>query len=212
MNIKLANLNDLNEITELHCLSFKPKDHVPMMLGKDYVKATYKWLILSNESYVLIGKDKSKIIGLVAVCDGAFTKPMFIACLPEFILSIVLKPTRLFSKMLWKRFLRRPDVDSNKISIIDSPGFAQMTIGAVDSNSRGSGIFGLLIEETRNISSKRGSLGIRAGVYKKNKSSRRVFEKSGWQEMNFLETEETVFYTSFFNDEFENKMKRIINK
>ncbi|SNR74598.1 Acetyltransferase (GNAT) family protein [Lutibacter agarilyticus] len=209
MNIKLANLNDLNEITELHCLSFKPKNHVPMMLGENYVKATYKWLITSKESYVLIGIEGGKIIGLVAVCDGAFTKPMFIACLPEFMLSIVLKPTRLFSKMLWERLLRRPDVDSNKISIIDSQGFAQMTIGAVDSNYRGSGIFGELIEETKNVSKYRGSRGIRAGVYKKNKSSRRVFEKSGWREMKYLETKETVYYTSFFDEEFKNEMMNL---
>ena len=211
MNIKFANLNDLNEITELHCLSFDSKDHVPMMLGKNYVKATYKWLISSNESYVLIAEDEGKINGLVAVCNGAFTKPMFISCFPEFILSLVLKPTRLFSKMLWQRLLRRPDVDRSKMSIIDSPGFAQMTIGAVDSNSRGSGVFGLLIEETRISSNKRGSYGIRAGVYKKNKSSRRVFEKSGWQEIKALETKETVFYTSFFNDEFENNIKKRLN-
>jgi hypothetical protein len=210
MKIELANINDLNEITDLHCLSFKPKDHVPMMLGKNYVKATYRWLITSKESYVLIGKENGVIMGLVAVCDGAFTKPMFIACLPAFIRSIILKPWRLFSKMLWERLLRRPDV--NKISIIDTPGFAQMTIGAVNSNFRGSGIFGSLIEETRNISKKRESQGIRAGVYKKNKSSRKVFEKSGWQEMKYLETEETVFYTTFFNAEFEIRLKILINE
>lgn len=212
MKIEIATINDLREITALHCLSFKPEDHAPMMLGENYVKATYRWLITSKESYVLIGKEDGVIMGLVAVCDGAFTKPMFIACLPEFIKSIILKPKRLFSKMLWERLLRRPDVDNNKISIIDTPGFAQMTIGAVNSNFRGSGVFGLLIEETRNISNNRGSQGIRAGVYKKNKSSRRVFEKSGWQEMKYLETEETVFYTSFFNEEFEKKLKILLNE
>jgi ribosomal protein S18 acetylase RimI-like enzyme len=111
--------------------------------------------------------------------------------------------------MLWERLLRRPNVDNEKIAIVDEPGFAQMTIGAVDSNHRGSGIFGELIEETKNVSKERGSRAIRAGVYKKNKSSRRVFEKSGWIEMKYLETEDTVFYTSFFDVNFENKMMNL---
>ena len=209
MKIELANISDLGEITALHCLSFKPNDHVPMMLGKNYVKATYKWLIASNESYVLIGKENDAIIGLVAVCDGAFTKPMFIACLPAFVKSIILKPSRLFSKILWERLFRRPDVDDAKTVMIDISGFAQMTIGAVSRNYRGSGIFGFLIEETKQVSKERGSSGIRAGVYKKNKSSRRVFEKGGWQEMRYLETEETMFYTSFFNDEYEAEIKKL---
>ena len=208
MIIELANISDLDEITALHCLSFKPKDHVPMMLGRNYVKATYKWLITSNESYVLIGKEDDAIIGLVAVCDGAYTKPMFIACLPAFVKSIIVKPSRLFSTTLWERLFRRPDVDNTKTSIIDKPGFAQMTIGAVSHNYRGSGIFGLLIEETKQVSIERGSTGIRAGVYKKNKSSRSVFEKGGWQVMSCLETEETIFYASFFNDEYEAEIKR----
>jgi hypothetical protein len=175
MQIKQANKNDLHDIIELHCLSFTTKNHVPMILGKNYVAATYRWLINSNESYVLIARENATLIGLVAVCDGAFTKPMFIACLPEFIISIISNPKRLLSKMLWDRLFRRPDVDKENKSIIDEKGFAQMTIGAVDINYRGSGVFGMLIEETKCVSKSRGSKGIRAGIYKNNKSSRRVF-------------------------------------
>ena len=209
MKIKKAEINDLNQIVELHCLSFTTKNHVPMMLGKNYVKATYRWLINSKDAYILIIKENELILGLVAVCDGPFTKKMFISCIPDFILSIVLSPKRFFSKMLWERLWRRPDVDNEKIAIVDEPGFAQMTIGAVDSNNRGSGIFGELIEETKNVSKLRGSRAIRAGVYKKNISSRRVFEKSGWIEMKYLETEDTVFYTSFFDINFENKIMHL---
>lgn len=206
MKITLANINDLKQIVKLHCLSFTPKNHVPMMLGENYVKATYRWLINSNDAYVLIIKENDLIIGLVAVCDGPFTKKMFISCLPDFIISIFLKPKRLFSKMLWKRLFRRPDVDKEKISVVDEPGFAQMTIGAVDSNYRGSGVFGKLIKETKTTSRARGSKAIRAGVYKKNRSSRRVFEKSAWIEIKYLETEDTVFYTSFFDLNFKKKI------
>ena len=195
MKIKKAKINDLNQIVELHCLSFTTKNHVPMMLGKNYVKATYRWLIKSKDSYILIIKENELILALVAVCDGPFTKKMFISCIPDFILSIALSPKRLFSKMLWERLLRRPNVDNEKIAIVDEPGFAQMTIGAVDSNHRGSGVFGELIEETKNVSKVRGS--------------RRVFEKSGWIEMKYLETEDTVFYTSFFDVNFENKMMNL---
>ncbi len=209
MKIETATIKDLSEITALHCLSFKPEDHVPMMLGENYVRATYKWLITSNESYVLVGKKQGLIIGLIAVCDGPFTKPMFIACFPEFIISLISRPSRLFSKLLWRRLLRRPDIDNEKKSVADVPGFAQMTIGAVDFNCRGSGVFGQLINSTKNFSNKRGSRGVRAGVYKINTASRRVFEKEGWQEMKYLETEDTVFYTAFFDEEFKKKMMKL---
>lgn len=203
MKIEIANIKDLENLTTLHCASFKPEEHVPMMLGKDYVRATYKWLITSNESYVLVARDNKKIMGLIAVCDGSYTKPMFIACLPEFIKSLLAKPTRLFSKLLWGRLFRKPqEFVGNIPDNEDTTGFAEITIGAVDTLYRGSGVFGELVSESRFTSYKRGSIGIIVGVYKKNNSSRRVFEKQKWLETKPLETIDTVFFRCRFDDDF----------
>jgi GNAT superfamily N-acetyltransferase len=197
--IRKATIDDINRLTDLHCKSFKPEDHVPMMLGENYVKATYKWQVLSKNAYVLVAEFEDKLAGLVAVCDGAFTKAMFFACLPEFILGIVKNPKLLLKKMLWKRLFRQPKITEEIKALVDSKGFAQMTIGAVEKEYRGSGVFGELINATKEYSKKRGSNAIRAGVYKKNQSSRRVFIKSGWPEITQLETIDTVFYVAFFD-------------
>jgi GNAT superfamily N-acetyltransferase len=201
-NIRLATIKDINKLTDLHCKSFKPEEHVPMMLGRNYVNATYKWQVLSKDAYVLVAESEDTLVGLVAVCDGAFTKAMFTACLPELFISILLKPSRVFSKMLWKRLFRRPDMAKGAEALLDYPGFAQMTIGAVEKDFRGSGVFGELIEATKEYSRKRGSKAIRAGVYKRNNSSRRVFVKSGWAELPQLETEDTIFYVAAFDESF----------
>jgi len=206
MKIRKAALKDLAKITDLHCRSFKHEDHVPMILGPHYIKATYRWLITSNKAYVLVAEKEDLIIGLVAVCDGPFAVPMFIACLPEFVLSLIMKPKRIFNKQLWKRLFRTSDNVKGKKNIAGIPGFAQMTIGAVDQNYRGLGVFSELIDATRDVSKTRGSKAIRAGVYETNRSSRRVFVKSGWKEMDYFKTEDTIFYTVFLDNDFAERM------
>ena len=202
--IRLATSADIASLTELHCVSFQPEAHVPVMLGKDYVRATYRWLVQSDKAYCLVADAAEKIIGLVAVCDGPFTFPMFIASLPEFIKSLMHSPHLLFHKRLWNRLFRRPDISKTSKKISDYPGFAQMTIGAVDPACRGMGVFPALVEATKSYSKDRGSKAIRAGIYKTNQASRRVFVKGGWTETHELETKETVFYVHYIDPDFPN--------
>jgi len=200
--VRLATKKDIDALTDLHCSSFRPQDHVPVLLGRRYVKATYKWQIEGKQAYTLVADSNGRIVGLVAVCDGPFTLPMFKACLGEFILSMMANPFLLFKKVLWRRMLRRPDLSDKNRAMADYPGFAQMTIGAVDSNFRGHGVFPALVEATKTFSKERGSRAIRAGVYKSNTSSRRVFIKGGWLETPELETHDTVFYVAYLDPIF----------
>lgn len=200
--IRKACLSDIEAMTKLHCESFCREEHVPVMLGKRFVRATYRWLVSSKKSYALVADSDGKIIGLVAVCDGPFTRAMFIACFPEFMLSILKNPMLILNKNLWKRLLRRPEVTQSSRKVIDQSGFAQMTIGAVDKKCRGKGVFPELVEETKSESMRRGSRAIRAGIYKKNRPSRSVFIKGGWLETPELETEDTVFYVAYFDKSF----------
>lgn len=61
--IRKATIQDVNKLTELHCLSFKPKDHIPVLLGRRYVRATYVWLVTSGMSYVLVAEAEDRIVG-----------------------------------------------------------------------------------------------------------------------------------------------------
>ena len=207
--VRVATINDLNRLTELHCASFQSEDHIPVMLGKNYVRATYRWLITSQQAYCLVADSAGKVIGLVAVCDGSFTKPMFMACLPEFIQSLLMTPTLIFEKRLWNRLLRRPETSRKAKRIVDYPGFAQLTIVIVDTEFRGTGVFSALIEAAKTYSRKRGSVAIRAGVYKFNLASRKAFTKCSWIEMSELETNDTIFYVHYYDPELPKRLDNV---
>lgn len=197
--IRVATKSDIPVLTELHCASFRPQDHVPVMLGKDYVRATYEWLVGSEKSYCLVAESVGDVIGLIAVCDGSYTLSMFMACLPEFARSILRSPGLLLQRRLWDRLLRRPHTSKAGDLIANFPGIAQITIGAVDERWRGKGVFPSLVDATKSYSSERGSRAIRVGIYKSNQSSRRVFIKGDWVETPELETKDTVFYVYYID-------------
>jgi len=200
--IRLATTDDIEALTELHCASFQPGEHVPVMLGRDYVRATYRWLVSGKQAYGLVAEIDEKIIGLIAVCDGSYTRPMFMACLPEFIAALLRSPGLLFQKRLWERLFRRPDATKAGKIIVDYPGFAQITIGAVDVNYRDVGVFRALVNATKFYSQQRGSRAIRVGIYKMNGPSRKVFIRGGWIETHQLETRDTVFYVHIIDTSF----------
>lgn len=197
LKIRLATKTDLEEITKLHLTSFRPEEHVPVILGRRYVKATYRWLIMSKKTYTLVATIENEIIGLVSVCDESFTIPMFIACLPEFAISLILNPRLIVNRKLWTRLLRRSKINNTGGNIVKQTGFAQMVIGVVASGFQGQGIFPSLVESTKRFSLERGSRAIYAGIYKTNLSSCKVFIKGGWKICPELETNDTVYYITY---------------
>lgn len=172
------------------------------MLGRDYVRALYRWLTTSNRGYCLVADLGGKIIGLVGVYDSSYTRPMFFACLPAMTRSILRRPRLLLEKRLWRRLFRRPDVASASKHIADRPGFAQILSVAVDAEYRHGGVFLALVEAAYTYSKNRGSRAIRSGVYKMNQPSRQAFEKAGWVEAPELATSDTVFYVRVIDPGF----------
>jgi ribosomal protein S18 acetylase RimI-like enzyme len=204
--IRNATIEDIDSLTELHWASFGPEDHIPVMLGRDYVRATYRWLLTSNQAYCLVAESDDQLIGVVAVCDGSFTRPLFLACLPEFLRSLLRSPKLIFKRRLWDRLFRRSKASKEARHLVDTPGFAQLSVVAVESKWKGRGIFPALIEGALTHSRNRGSLAIRAGVYKFNQPSRKAFVKNRWTEMPELETSDTVFYAYFLDPELPSRL------
>jgi len=200
--VRLATMEDVDAITELHCASFHPEDHAPMILGKRYVRATYKWHICGKPAYTLVAELDGKMVGFMAACRGPYTLRMFVACSGEFILCLIKNPLLLFNKKLWRRLFRRPMSQKRGKRISDHPGFGQLTIGAVDANFRGKGIYPTLVEAHKSIGKSRGIRALSAAIYKKNHSARRVFIKGGWIEKPELETSDTVFYIAYLDPAF----------
>lgn len=198
--IRLARPEEVNLLAELQLAAFKPEDNIPVMIGRRFVRAKYRWLVTNPKTFALVAAAGDEIVGLVAITEFAFTKPMFKACLPELLQSIALKPSLLFKRRLWQRFFQGERI-TNRLGrqITAYPGVAQLPIVVIKKEFRSRGIFPALIAEALNISRKRGSRAVRAGVYKGNKASRRAFEKVGWKEVPELETTEMVFYMAYLD-------------
>jgi hypothetical protein len=90
--------SDIEAMTKLHCESFHSDEAVPVMFGLRYVKATYRRLVTRPRSYAQAAETRERIMGFVAVCDGPFTRPAFIACLGEYSFSLARKPFILLKR------------------------------------------------------------------------------------------------------------------
>jgi len=198
--IRLATPDDVDSLTELHCASFSPQDHVPVILGTEYVRAMYRWQASGGEAYTLVADRGGQIVGLLGVCDRPYTWPMFKACLGAFLMSLARNPLLLLDKRLWQRLFRQPEASGNQArGMANHPAIAQIIIGAVDAGSRGKGVFPALVETAKAVSQSRGSRAIRVGVYRANSPSRRVFEKAGWAELPTSASSDTVSYVAYLD-------------
>lgn len=205
--IRLASLNDLEALTRLHCASFKPDEHVPMMFEERYVRATYRWQITQESVYVLVADEGGEIIGLVSVSDGPYTLAMLKASLGEMILSLARHPSLLAKPLLWKRLFRRSAGDNAQAdAAAHAPGMAQLMIIAVKEQYRKQGVSLSLFGAANIESRKRGSRAVRAGVYKRNIASQQAFLKAGWEEAPIFESEDTKYYISFLDATFRDEL------
>ena len=213
IQIRFATLADIETLTNLHFSLFSPEEHVAMILGRRYIKAMHRWEVTSDHAYSLIAEVNGQAVGFQGVSDVPYTWPMFIHCFSTLVVCILQKPSFLFEKRLWERFLRhersRGMVKIDRAKIIQL-GVAQLIVGGVESRYRGKGIFHSLIESVKKISTKRGSNAIVSGVYKNNSLGRRVFIKYGWLESPVLETSETIFYATLFDSSFAGEIIKLL--
>ena len=198
--IWLATPDDVDSLTELHCASFDPQDHVPVILGREYVRAMYRWQASGEEVYNLVADRGGQVIGLLGVCDRPYAWPMFKACLRAFVMSLAQNPLLLLDRRLWQRLFRRSEAPGYQATgMSNHPAIAQIIIGAVDAGSRGKGVFPALVETAKAVSQSRGSSAIRVGVYRTNSPSRGVFEKTGWIELPSSARSDTVSYVAYLD-------------
>jgi ribosomal protein S18 acetylase RimI-like enzyme len=191
--VRLATSADVDSLTEIHCASFRPEDNVPVMLGKRYVRAIYRWQVSNKEAYTLVAESDGQIIGFGGICDGPFTQPMFMACLGELFRSLARNPLLLFKKDLRQQLFSRL-IDDPVNRLAHYPGVAQAICVAVDAEFRRKGVESALWEAAIPVSKSRGSKAILFGTYKSNHPIRSALIQKGQIEMPELETSDLVFY------------------
>jgi len=197
--VRPPRIDDIPALTDLHLACFGPDEHVPVLLGRDYIKASYQWLLNDEDCYSLVADLDGRIIGVVGVCDGPYTLSMFMACLPEMGRSFLRSPGLALEKRLWRRLTRQSADTEVSRKLAAEQEIAQVTIIAVDGANRSMGIFPALVDAVQARSRERGSRAIQSGVYKFNQPSRKAFTKVGWSETPELETNDTVFFLHYID-------------
>lgn len=192
--IEMASRDDLEKIVSLHLASFTADEHVPVLIGEHYVKSNYKWLLSHKNAFILIARDRERIIGLQSVSLRSFELPMFIACFPLLVYSMLKKPQLIINRKLWKRLLRvTHKLKSGKKKF--KGNIAHFIIGIVDAEYRGKGIFSAIVNAAVQKCREYNCKAIYTGIYKKNIKTREIFIKFGWKECPELETYETCYYS-----------------
>jgi GNAT superfamily N-acetyltransferase len=194
LTIRLADLRDVEAMADLHCHSFSEKEHIGILLGARFVQATYRWHVTDPTAYALVAELEGQLIGLLGMCDSAFTGPMFRFAVRPLIWAVLRRPRLLVDRRVVGRFFRASGGEKWVSEFCAAPGVAQMTIAAVSETARGHNVFPRLIQECEVYAAERGSRAIRAGVYRWNAPSQRAFVKRGWPEVPELGSADTVFF------------------
>lgn len=194
LKIRPATLDDVQEIVGLHLACFGPDDHVPVLLGRAYVEASYKWQVSSEEAYAVVAESGGHAVGFGGACDRSYTAPMFRACLGPLFGSLARNPFLLLDRRLWERLNQQSGMDARTREIINYRGVAHLIAGATDPDCRGRGINGAVVQALKTIGRSRGSKALCVAVRRANHASRRVFHKLGWVELPGAETATTLYY------------------
>ena len=194
LTTRIATAADVEAMATLHLASFSPDEHLGVLLGPGFVRASYRWHVSGGTAYAIVAELDGRLVGLLGMCDGPFTTRMIRGCIPAFLGAIARRPRLLAERGLWSRLARAKASAEWVARFCSTPGVAQMTIGAVDGAARGHSVFPSLIARCEEISRSRGISAVRAGVYRSNAPCRRAFVKSGWTEVPALGSEETVYF------------------
>jgi ribosomal protein S18 acetylase RimI-like enzyme len=193
--VRLATVDDIDALTELHCACFGPDDHLPVLLGKQYIRAMYRWQVSGKEARTVIVESGGLAIAFGGVCDGPYMRSMIKACFGDFLISLVRNPWLLVDGRLWRRLLSSEHVLGKHVRrVLNRPGVAHLTIGAVDAHFRRRGIHSAYLEALIAISRSRGHTALCVGIRRSNHAVRRAFVKLGWGEVPASDTSELVHY------------------
>ena len=199
--VRPATVDDIDRLTELHLANFTPDEHALLLLGERFLRCTYRWLVTSGESYIVVAEHDGLLIALNAVCDGPYAKSLLLSCIGELFLCCARNPLLMFRKVLWGRLIRRRRLSGHWRKVESYPGIARMWFGTVDSRFRGQEVITELIKAVKDHSRERGSRALLTGAYRENTPAHRVLRKTGWIELPELATPETIVFVTYLDPE-----------
>lgn len=200
--IRFATLDDTEDLLALHLRSFTPEKHLAVRLGESYMRAVYRWFIASDETFTIVAEENGKILGFTTICDRSYNRPMLRATWSHALAALLKRPLMAFHRDLAGRFLvnvfRKRGVGEGNSS--QEKDVAHLAFIAVSPEARGKGVGASILYFGKSETFKRNRKALRAGVYKQNIASIRMFSKCGFSEVLGIDTPKVLFMETPLDD------------
>lgn len=181
---------DVMALADLHGACFSKQDHIPVQLGRPFIVAVYRWFISSPETFVLVARKGSRIVGFTTISDRPYNLPMLMACRKELLRGYLRHPHAIFNVEIFRRFGR---IFMKPQSRLKSGKVAQIAFTGVDPDFQGQGIGKALKAASIQQCRERGAVAISTGVRRQNERARHLNEQSGFVEVPSLSSRRLVY-------------------
>ncbi len=197
---RLGTLEDLDQLVDLHYKSFTPDFHLAMVLGKRFIRRSYHWFLTSENAFVWLAEYNNQVVSMTTISDIPYNRPMLKHSFFAATLGLLGNPGILFHKEIRSRLYR---LITGKREVMelqeDSHEIAYLAFIATDSSMRGTGLGSKILNSSEDICLKRNKTFIRAGVYRQNIASIKMFTKVGYKKVENIKNREIDYYQKYIS-------------
>jgi ribosomal protein S18 acetylase RimI-like enzyme len=181
-HIREATVADLEALVDLHYRVFDEHTHYGVLLGRRFIRATYRWYCQNPTAFALVGEIDGQIKGSCTVNQGPY-HAVFKANVRELVLAFLRRPMLLLVKPVRLRLLSLVRGHSPRERIVGmKASSAYLGYLAVDATARGAGIGPALIRMAIHECEERGWQRIVSDVHRTNVSARFMYKTLGFEE------------------------------
>jgi ribosomal protein S18 acetylase RimI-like enzyme len=192
--VRLALLEDVKKLVELHLATFTPHEHLLIVFGTSVLRPVYRWFVRSPDTFTMVATVKDEVVGLCTACSRPYNGPMIRNNAISLVLGVLRHPWGLFHPEIVRR-LRKACSFSREgdRTYLESEPPAQLGFLAVRKDYHGTSVGESLVRQAITECGRRKWTRIRAGIYKNNLPARFMYAKLGFKENRMLRSEQLVF-------------------
>ncbi|NWJ42563.1 MAG: GNAT family N-acetyltransferase [Geothrix sp.] len=178
---------DLAEVVALHLACSSAEEGALLGFGRGFIRAAYRWFLTSPGTLVLVARSGDRLVGLTALSDRPYGRPLLRACRWQAMLGFLRRPWLAARPDWWSRL--GPSVPS---AARPCGGAAQIAFTCVAAEVRGCGIGRGLKQASIRACLEWGAESINTGVRRENARARALNEQAGFVEVPELSSERLV--------------------
>lgn len=191
--VRLAQLDDVDQLAALHEATFTPQEHLLILFGSSVLRPVYRWFVSSPETFTVVATAAGAVVGLCTACDRPYNGPMVRRNRLALVLGALRHPGALFHPEIQRRLKGAVTGPKGGKAAAETDPPAQFGFLAVHRDYHGTAVAEALLRHAVQQCRLRRWQRVRAGVYKQNLPARFMYSKLGFQENKALRTEQMVF-------------------